>query len=438
MLADDRRSHMLGFVNRVRGTLGRWSKTLLGEFHPLVNHLRRWNMAFNRLLMRKHRALRPVVRAPGWASDYEPAAGANIAGFIQSGHGVGEAVRSTIRAFDAGKIPYVLNNVESAARKEAVEFSVFSDGNPYAINLIHVNAEQVPVFFLQKGRRYFDGKYNVGYWVWELSAFPKEWTDCFDYYHEIWTASRFCVDAISRVSPIPVLRVPHAIHMETISALPRRHFGLRDETFVFLFAFDFMSYVERKNPQALVRAFQTAFEPDEDVQLVLKCSNAAANAAAFASLREVTAGNRITIIDAFLPRGDLNALFSLCDCYVSLHRAEGFGLPLAEAMYLGKPVLATGYSGNTDFMTVNNSFLIKYRPVEIEEDIGPYKKGSIWADPDVDHAAELMRYVYEHRETGQQVGRVASQDIRSHYSPGRIGQCMGERMRVIASLGRDG
>jgi glycosyltransferase involved in cell wall biosynthesis len=222
--------------------------------------------------------------------------------------------------------------------------------------------------------------------------------------------------------------------MKEISAHPRSHFGLSDGTFVFLFVFDFLSYFERKNPLALIRAFRKAFEPDENVQLVLKCSNPSANIKALERLKEGIKGSRVTIIDTFLPRRDLNALFSLCDCYVSLHRAEGFGLPLAEAMGLGKPVLATGYSGNTDFMTVNNSFLIKYRLAEIEEDIGPYRKGSVWADPDVDHAAELMRFVYEHRETGQRIGEAASENIRAQYSPGQIGQRIGERMRVIASL----
>lgn len=426
---------MFGFVNGAKGLLGRWAKALLGDFHPVVNRLRRWNSAFDRMLMRMYRTPRAAKRTPGQASYSTQATGANIAGFIESGHGVGEAVRSNIRAFDAAKIPYVLNNVESAARQAAADFSVFSDSNPYAINLIHVNAEQVPEFFLQKGRRYFDGKYNVGYWVWELADFPREWVAYFDHYHEIWTASQFCVDAISKVAPIPVVRVPHAIHMEKINALPLGHFGLRDDTFVFLSAFDFLSFFERKNPLALIRAFRQAFGADEKVQLVLKCSNSSANAKAFERMKEFTKGSRVTIIDAFLPKGDLNALFSLADCYVSLHRAEGFGLPLAEAMYLGKPVLATGYSGNIDFMTVNNSFLIKYRLLEIEEDIGPYRKGSVWADPDVDHAAELMRYVYEHRETGQQIGGVASEDIRSQYSPGQIGHRIRERMRVIASLG---
>lgn len=421
---------MFGFVNRVRGLLGRWAKALLGDFHPVVNRLRGWNSAVNRALMQRGGAPR-AARAPGRVQ----AIGVNIAGFIQSGHGVGEAVRSNIRAVDAAKIPYALNNVESSDRQEAAEFSAFRDSNPYAINLIHVNAEQVPAFFLQKGPDYFDGKYNVGYWVWELSEFPRAWTDYFRYYHEIWTASQFCVDAISKASPIPVLRIPHAIRLEKISDLPRRHFGLGDDTFVFLFAFDFLSYFERKNPLALIRAFRRAFEPDDKVQLLLKCSNSAANAKAFQSMRESIQGSRITIIDAVLPKGDLNALFSLADCYVSLHRTEGFGLPLAEAMYLGKPVLATGYSGNTDFMTGSNSFLIKYRLVELENDIGPYKKGSVWADPDIDHAAELMRHVYEHRETGQRIGAAASEDMKSQYSPRRIGERIGERMQVIASLG---
>jgi glycosyltransferase involved in cell wall biosynthesis len=144
------------------------------------------------------------------------------------------------------------------------------------------------------------------------------------------------------------------------------------------------------------------------------------------------------ILDSFLSKGEVNALISLADCYTSLHRSEGFGLPLAEAMYLKKPVIATAYSGNLDFMNVNNSFLVKYRLSEIKEDIGPYKAGSVWAEPDIEHAAALMRQVYEDRGLGLSIGRRASLDVQSEFSPQEVGKRIAGRMKIITGTSRSG
>jgi glycosyltransferase involved in cell wall biosynthesis len=145
-------------------------------------------------------------------------------------------------------------------------------------------------------------------------------------------------------------------------------------------------------------------------------------------LLRASKGLNVRIVDKYLVKDELHSLMSLSDCYVSLHRSEGFGLTLAESMYMGKPVIATAYSGNMDFMTVNNSFPVKYTLIEIEKDTGPYKKGNVWADPDIGHAAEMMDFVYRNREIAAQIGQTASRDIRTLYSPSAIGRRAKERI----------
>jgi glycosyltransferase involved in cell wall biosynthesis len=127
----------------------------------------------------------------------------------------------------------------------------------------------------------------------------------------------------------------------------------------------------------------------------------------------------------------LDGLFSVCDAYVSLHRSEGFGITAAEAMCMGKPVIATDYAGNTDFMNVSNSYPVAYRLIELEQDHGPYKKGEFWADPDLDHAAEQMRRVFTEREQALRKGQRASSDMARWYGRQATARKMIERLQII-------
>jgi len=360
--------------------------------------------------------------------------GINIVGYITSESGTGEAVRGNIKAFESAGFPYALINLDTQYRHEDKTYTYFTENNVYGINYIHVNADQVPVFYSQKGDEFFEGKYNIGFWVWELTEFPEEWRPHFRHYQEIWTPSSFCVDSLSVMSPVPVIRIPHSIAINQIKDVNRSYFKLPENHFIFFFIFDMLSYFERKNPLALIEAYKNAFKLTEDVMLVLKFSNSERNVSARDRLIEAAKGLKIKIIDQYLYKDELNALMNLSDCYVSLHRSEGFGLPLAEAMYLKKPVIATAYSGNIDFMTCNNSFLVKYKIIEIEEDIGPYKKGGVWADPDVLHAAELMRYVFENREIAMEIGAAASNDIRIQLSPLVVANKIKMRVNRILSI----
>jgi glycosyltransferase involved in cell wall biosynthesis len=356
--------------------------------------------------------------------------GINLAGHLHSEKGVGEGARATLRSIRAAQIPCQLVNSpdEGSSNIEKLD-SALSKENPYDFNLVHINADAVPAFSDRHSARFWD-RYNIGFWAWELPSLPPFWCKSFRFFDEVWVPSTFCLDAVSRSSPVPVVRVPHSIHedIEYDQEFTRSQLGIGPDTFVFLFFFDFHSFMERKNPIGLIEAFQKAFTPKDDALLFIKCSRSSWDPASMARLQEASRGANVRLFDSVISRPALNSLVSICDSYVSLHRSEGFGLTLTEAMNMGKPVIATGYSGNMDFMTLSNSYPVKYRLIEIKEDHGCYTKGNEWADPDLDHAAELMRHAYTHRDEAAEVGKRAQIDVCSQLNPRVVGRIIRERL----------
>jgi glycosyltransferase involved in cell wall biosynthesis len=363
--------------------------------------------------------------------------GVNLAGYLRSEKGVGEAARAVVRSLEAAGIPYVLNEVHdegSANREESLR--LLSTANPHNVNLVQVNADRVPLF-AQTRPDYFKGHYNVGYWNWELSTFPDAWRDSFRFFDEIWVPSTFTQAAVAAAAPVPVRRVPFAIEVLSPAHANRgrSHFDLPNDAFLFLFVFDYRSYLARKNPLAVIETFQRAFGDDSGVALVLKSVHGRDVAEASAAVRAACGRQtNIRMIDEIFGREETHALMLLCDAYVSLHRSEGFGLTLAEAMAMGKPVIATGYSGNADFMTVENSLPVRYRLANLEQDHGPYPRGAVWAEPDLNHALKLMRRIAGDSELAQRLGERARSDITRELRPARIGEVI--RSRLLALVER--
>ncbi|MEG3843314.1 glycosyltransferase [Microcoleus sp. herbarium14] len=364
-----------------------------------------------------------------------PNLGINIAGYINGEFGIGEGVRANIRAASAANIPFTINNfTRSPHRKKDTTYKNFSHDNPHPVNLIQVNADEVATFIKHTGSSYFENKYNIGFWAWELPEFPPEWQPAFNHFHEIWTYSNHCAEAISAVSPIPVIKIMPSIALPA-SSLNREALDLPKYKFIFLFVFDFSSRIERKNPLAGIQAFKQAFGEDDRVLLIVKSSNSNNFPEAQASLNSAIENNsNIKHQDGYLSKDEINGLLYNCDCYVSLHRCEGFGLTMAEAMFYGKPVIATGYSSNTEFMNVGNSFLVKYNLIPIEQDCGPYKKGNVWAAADVEHAANLMRYVFNNYREAQQIGAIAAEEIKTLLNPQFTGDKIRKRLEYIAEI----
>lgn len=360
--------------------------------------------------------------------------GVNIAGYIDTESGVGEAVRGVIRNLEDADVKISLTNIEQQwLRRNDKTYNNFSMTNPYFFNILNVNADQVPHIANILKKDYFKDRYNIGYWFWELSDFPSIWQKSFDYFDEIWTASDFCVDAISKLANVPVVKMPISIGINPKNEYSKIDFGVPKDSFMFLFMFDFMSFFERKNPLAVINAFHKAFKEykEDEVVLVIKFSNSNRDETNRNRILDRIKGLPVKIIDGYLDKGKLHDLLACCDCYISLHRSEGLGLTLAEAMSVGKPIIGTAYSGNMEFMNVNNSYLVKYKLINIEDDIFPYQKGNEWADVDIEHSAKLMKEVYENRQISNQIGRKAKEYMNKNYTRRVLGRKMKNRLKLI-------
>lgn len=270
---------------------------------------------------------------------------------------------------------------------------------------------------------------TIAIWYWELSEVPSHWKELAQHAAEIWAPTRFIQQALGRVVNVPVVPMLPAVTLISFDRLPRANFQIPEKGFVFLFIFDLASVMERKNPLGLIRAFKRAFAPSEDVILVLKVTRSQQYPAEMERIRTEAMDPRILLIQEDMPRKKLLALMSLCDAYVSLHRSEGFGLTMAEAMLMGKPVIATAYSGNMDFMDAKTALLVPYKRVALEEDHPPYRKGDHWAEPDLEAAALFMRRLWQDPLEAKALGEAGRKLVSVLLSPEEAGRRMVERLR---------
>ena len=358
--------------------------------------------------------------------------GLNLVGFFRAALGIGESVRCMARAADAAGLPAALIDLRLHCLNQAADDSFagrLQPDNPHPVNVFHLDALQSEEIDHHHGPRFRSGKYNIAYWAWELPEFPDGWVSAHRFFDEIWCPSEFTRTAIAAKVPKPVLAMPHAIDFPVPRGNFRAKFGLPERTFLFLFVYDLNSTQARKNPGAVIAAFRKAFAGAGHVGLVIKTHNPDRHAAAFAELRaELSTLPNTRLISDTLSRTAIIELQQACDCFVSLHRAEGFGLNLAEAMFLGKPVIATDWSGTAEFVNAANGFPVNYRLVTLDRDQGPYARGQVWAEADIEQAAHWMRRVVEDDPLRERLGTQAAADIRRHFSPAVIGRRYRQRL----------
>ena len=382
-------------------------------------------------------ALLPERRAAETSTRNEPhafAEGLNIAGYFRAELGIGEAARRLVSAVAAARIPYSTITTDAGAlSRQAHEFGSHPEGvGAYDVNLVCVNADMTSRFARDMGREFSEGRYTVGYWFWEVDRFPPKLHAAFDAVDEVWTATDFVADAVRQAGRVPVFTVPVPLTSPRQSPpITRDGLGLPDR-FLFLFSFDFLSVFERKNPLALVRAFARAFESGSGPRLLIKTINGHIRLNDLERLRaEIGDRPDIHLVDGYYTAAENDALVERCDCYVSLHRSEGLGLTMAEAMAAGKPVIATGYSGNMQFMTAENSFLVDHLLTRVPPGCEPYPEDAMWADPDPDHAGRLMRHVYAEPHEAAARGRRARADIRERHSVEASAAAIAGRLEAI-------
>ena len=325
--------------------------------------------------------------------------GLNLIGPVSSATGLGQSFRLIERVVERLKVPYIIfewgkytpNKVDTAQYQKKMVQNLC-----YGINIWHVNPAEFPKVYKDMTQTAFDGKYNIAFWLWELEDFPDEWVPCTNLLDEIWTPSEFISKSLRKKIHKPVYTIPYCVTAKAdTEKYGRDYFGLPKETFLFLMMYDVYSIQERKNPEGVIRAFKEAFPPDRmDVGLVIKI-----NSADRVSLQKIRqkAGQytNVYLIQDNLEKMQVNSLIADCNVLVSLHRAEGFGLTMAEAMLNHIPVIATDWSANTEFMNPDTACMVGYELVTLEKNLPPYKKGNHWAEPDIAEAAVYMKRLAE-------------------------------------------
>jgi glycosyltransferase involved in cell wall biosynthesis len=363
-----------------------------------------------------------------------PRWGVNVAGFFTAELGVGEAARLLIAGLDARGIPALpIQGHLIPPSRQGVEFAYAApDEAAYPINIVCINGDGIPVFAREAGRSFFEGRHTIAMWWWEVGPPPREWDQAFDYIDEVWVASQYIHDLIAPISPVPVVKITMPVLMPDVAAASRSDLGLPQDGFVFLFVHDYHSVAARKNPAGLIEAFKRAFPPGSGAKLVVKSINASKLPVEHDRVVLASAEHPdITLIDAYVTAAEKNAMIAHCDCYVSLHRAEGFGLTVAEAMLLGKPVITTRFGGTLEFTNDENSYLVDCEPVAVGDRAGIYAADAIWAEPDLDRAAELMLRVFEHPADGRARGELACRQVSESHAPSVAGEAMERRLQRI-------
>jgi glycosyltransferase involved in cell wall biosynthesis len=359
--------------------------------------------------------------------------------------GLGQACRlagdiATATRYSANLVDFGMDNPAHEGFSTKALVSSLRDAR---VNLIHLNAESVPLAFAYLPD-VFTGRYNIGFFYWELDSPAACHTLAMQILDEIWVASEFGVASYQPHTRIPVTNVGVAfeavpeIRREDARALLRTRYGIRDTTFVFIATFDSFSFTTRKNPIGTIKAFQAAFEGGEDVMLILKTQNRSrlehrGQVSEAKAIEEVAAGDpRVLLIDQTLDYLDLLSLKRGCDAYVSLHRSEGWGFGPIEAMALGVPVICTAYSGNMEYCNDATAWLVDYELVAVpEEDYVFVIPGQRWADPSIPSAVLAIRECFEEEEKRIEKARAALEFVNREFSVSSIAKRYEARLDKI-------
>lgn len=342
--------------------------------------------------------------------------------------GMGEHLRASFRSFRAVHVSAGLLDVfelEQPDDGSIAEFAKAQQRDHAEINIFHINGNEVEQIWNHLNYSKKWSGYNIIYPLWELARYPSEWAQLLDRFDEIWAPSKFIFDALKKACEKPVYHMPLACEIALTDFKSRRHFGLPEEDYIFLFFFDLRSYSSRKNPEAVIEAFRRFLtrRPYTRSHLVVKVNGVHTNPALLTKLREAIADldSNVTLIHAVLSSNDVKNLVRCCDAFISLHRAEGFGFGIAEAMVLGKPVIATSYSGNMDFMNEEVALCVDYSLVPVKDGEYPHYEDQVWAEPDVQQAAIYMTNLVDNPGLGREIGLRATRHMRNNFSYRRTG-----------------
>ena len=362
-----------------------------------------------------------------------PRTGMNILGLFSYPSGHQESASRYVCSLNVVGVATSCRDVPVALDRVDPIRDEFLGLEPYDTTLVHIQPDLFSVAYERARLAPRPGVYHIAMWAWETEAVPETWKTISKSADEVWATSQYVAASLRRALDVPVHPIHMGFELGPIREIDLGTYGVPAKSFVFLFIFDLSSTLERKNPLGLIAAFKHAFRRKENATLIIKVTRGAHHPADLDRLKRAAKSAGAIIIDQRLPKEELNGLIAACNCYVSLHRSEGLGLTIAEAMMLGKPTIATAYSGNLDFMDENNSLLVGYDLVEIESTAGPYEKGHRWAEPSIPEAAKAMRWVFDYPEEARLLGERARLSTVRCFSPHECGSRMLDRLNQIRS-----
>jgi glycosyltransferase involved in cell wall biosynthesis len=396
-----------------------WSKDIAARDFPILAH--------------PYIALAPPWRPPNHVSGRF---GVNLVGHAFGRSGLSEDIRAAALSLKAVGIPFAICNVSTGGAfvDEDMTLAGYATQElPFDINLLCFTGQTTVGTVLAKPELGRDRRHVIGMWPWELPEWPRIWQQAYGFVDEIWATSRFTYDAYCRSASVPVRHMPMAVTVNGTEGAERSDFGLASRAFLFAFAFDGLSTVNRKNPDACIDAFQLAF-PDRNIPvgLVLKGLRTQGSAAFDLLNPKIQDDPRITVITDSISRDRLMDLYRAIDCFVSLHRSEGFGRNIAEAMLLEKPVIVTAHSGNMDFTGSDTAALVPARLITLADGDYPFGTGQTWAEADVVAAARLMRRMVTDATWRQSIARSGRIRIERSYSPHAVGERWQEVLLAVS------
>jgi glycosyltransferase involved in cell wall biosynthesis len=329
---------------------------------------------------------------------FERRNGVRFIGYAEGALGLGEVFRASLAAAATTPTPFAIYPLRASIETRLLAPYMpehYDHLHAYDVNIIAVAGDQLPIVYRAIHPSLFENSYNIFMTYWELPGAPEEWRQNLTYIDEIWVPNDFVANSFAQIFSGPIAVIPPAIRQPGTSFTTRASYGMQESRFYFMFSFDYYSSPFRKNPLAVLEAFRTAFPGgQENVGLVIKSIGPSEQYPEIqAAIRDIAKDPRIILIDKNLDRDDMLGLIRAADAYISLHRAEGFGLGMAEALSLGRIVIGTNYSGNTDFLNEHTGYPVPYqlRPVQGHE--YPYSRGQVWAEPDKAAAVEIMRNI---------------------------------------------
>jgi glycosyltransferase involved in cell wall biosynthesis len=365
--------------------------------------------------------------------------GINFFGPYEARDSIGRVAALNIACLQASGIPHDIHLLSRPAPKQVVDYATIDDeliaSLQHRINLFHFNARRVPLYFSRLGEDSLKGFYNIGFWVHEMQEIPNQWARQLEFFDEIWTPSALCQSAVSKSANIPVLRVPYPVECNILSQrVVDRISGKVFPAYNFLAVFDVYSDAERKNPLFTVRAFLNAHKDNPSVKLILKVRNLEHDKVLAEKLEYiVNTYTNIEVINGYMDRCELVALYNRVDAYVSLHRAEGFGLTISDAMSRGIPVIATGYSGNMDFCNAVDTRVVAYTLQEVGHNRPRYRCHDLWAEPDMDDAVAAFGELVDAPVFWAKRALRARCRIEKEFSIEHVGRQIRDRIELIDS-----